>query len=290
MGTRVETIPLDDYVLGAVRAELSPEMLANPGLSRLLQVQALVSRTYALANLGRHEAEGFDLCDGTHCQMFRRARAQERPDDTAAQAVAATHRDIITFDGKPILAVFHANCGGHTAAADQVWSGHAVPYLRPVPDWFCSRASNAGWTFEIDDVRLVEALNGDPLTAVGARLDRIDISARDAAGRATRVTLVGATSPQLRAEEFRTVLRRTFGPRSLQSTWFSVTRDGHTFRFTGTGYGHGVGLCQAGAAARAQAGESAEAIVAHYFPGTRIEAVETVSLPPSRPAGRSRTP
>jgi stage II sporulation protein D len=62
-----------------------------------------------------------------------------------------------------------------------------------------------------------------------------------------------------------------FGPRALQSTRFTVTRSGSTFRFVGTGYGHGVGLCQVGAAARARLGESTEAILAAYFPGTTLQ-------------------
>ena len=64
-GTRVVTLPLEDYVLGAVRAELPPKTLQEDAVDRVLLVQALVSRTYALANLGRHAAEGFDLCDST---------------------------------------------------------------------------------------------------------------------------------------------------------------------------------------------------------------------------------
>ncbi len=41
-------------------------------------------RTYALANRGRHRADGFDLCNLTHCQVLRKATP------ASEQAAAAT--------------------------------------------------------------------------------------------------------------------------------------------------------------------------------------------------------
>jgi stage II sporulation protein D len=283
-GTRIVTLPLDEYVLGCVRAELSPETLKSQALGRTLQVQAIVSRTYAIANLGRHAAEGFDLCDSTHCQLYRAKLASEHDQDPAARAVADTRGQIVTYEGRPIQAVFHSNCGGHTTAAEHVWKGPAVPYLRPVPDWFCSRAGTAKWTFSASEAEIRAALNAAPQTATGRRLERIDITGRDSAGRATLVTLAGEQNPLVRAEEFRAVMRKAFGPRSIQSTWFSVARQGETFRFSGVGYGHGVGLCQAGAALRAQAGQTAADILTHYFPGTRLETVPSLEALLSHPA------
>lgn len=44
-----------------------------------------------------------------------------------------------------------------------------------------------------------------------------------------------------------------------------------TFSFEGRGWGHGVGFCQWGARGRALAGQSAEEILAAYYPGTSIQ-------------------
>ena len=35
-----------------------------------LEAQAIAARSYAVARAGRHEDEGADLCDGTHCQVY----------------------------------------------------------------------------------------------------------------------------------------------------------------------------------------------------------------------------
>jgi len=80
----------------------------------------------------------------------------------------------------------------------------------------------------------------------------------------------------VRAEVFRAVMTQAFGTRSLRSTWFDVTRDGPRLRFSGVGFGHGVGLCQAGTLRRAEARQSPSEILAHYFPGSRLQ----TALPP----------
>ena len=270
-GTRVVTLPLEDYVLGAVRAELPPRTLQEDAVDRVLLVQALVSRTYALANLGRHAAEGFDLCDSTHCQLYRAGASSEHATDLAARAVASTRGEVITFDGRIIQALFHSNCGGHTTSASSAWGGADEPYLQGVDDEFCAHTSPGDWTFVADEPALRSALDTDARTRVGARLNRIDITGRDASGRAAFIALSGDRTPLVRAEEFRTVMCRVFGPQSIRSTQFDVSRRDGRFVFTGVGYGHGVGLCQVGATLRARAGYSAIDIITHYFPGTRLQ-------------------
>lgn len=277
---RILTFALDEYVLGAVRAEVLPSTLRAEPPSKALDVQAIVSRTYAVANLGRHAAEGYDLCDTTHCQVYRPAAAGESPTDAAAKAVTATRGRIITFQGRVIQALFHADCGGHTASAAAVWGGTDAPYLESVADSFCSQRPASAWTFAADDAAMLRALNADARTRMGDRFRRLDVASRDATGRALAVTLTGSRTVSLRAEVFRAVMTQTFGLRSIRSTSFDVARDGSRFRFTGMGFGHGVGLCQAGSLLRAEARQSPGEIIAHYFPGTRVQAAPTASSRP----------
>jgi stage II sporulation protein D len=266
--SEIRTLALDEYVAGAVRAEVPPRWLHADAGGRMLRVQALVSRTYAVAHLGKHRAEGFDLCDTTHCQLYRPIT---RSDDPARRAAFDTSGQIITFGNRPIDALFHSNCGGHTAAADSVWGGRSEPYLQPVDDGFCRRLNTGGWIFSVDRPRLIRALDSDPRTRVGGRLDDLQVPVRDASGRATQIGLTDGKGTRLvRSEVFRTVLSTTFGAHSLRSTQFTVERRGDRFVFEGVGYGHGVGLCQTGAAARAQEGHGPEDIIGHYFAGTRI--------------------
>jgi stage II sporulation protein D len=70
-------------------------------------------------------------------------------------------------------------------------------------------------------------------------------------------------------------MTQAFGPRSIRSTSFEVVRDGNRLRFSGVGFGHGVGLCQNGTQKRAEARQSPAEIIAHYFPGTRLQNAPT---------------
>ena len=270
-GSRILTLPLDEYVTGAVRGEVLPSTLRTALASGALDVQAIVSRTYAAANLGRHASDGYDLCDTTHCQVYRAAAAGEGPADAAARAVSATRGRVLTFQGRLIQALFHADCGGHTASAEAVWGGTDAPYLQSVDDWFCTRRPASAWTFDAEASGVLRALNADARTRIGDRFRRIDIASRDASGRALAVTLIGSKTISIRAEVFRAVMTRTFGPRSIRSTWFEVSLDGPRLRISGVGFGHGVGLCQGGALRRAEARQTPAEILAHYFPSTRLQ-------------------
>src|SRR5262245_41910653 len=73
-GARIPSVALEDYVLGSAIAEVFPLNEAPETVDRIFQMQAVLARTYAAAHPGRHRAEGFDLCDTSHCQLYAPAR------------------------------------------------------------------------------------------------------------------------------------------------------------------------------------------------------------------------
>jgi stage II sporulation protein D len=131
-------------------------------------------------------------------------------------------------------------------------------------------AAHVSWTFTIEREKLRAALNANPRTDVGDRLDTVDVQSRDTSGRARLVLLNGSRATLVRGEDLRAVVAVALGPRALRSARFDVHREGERFIFNGQGFGHGVGLCQTGALARAAAGETAEQILAFYYPHTRV--------------------
>ena len=267
---RIVSLDLDTYVLGTVSAEAWVRRDEEPDVAeRIFEVQALVARTYALANVKRHAAEGFDLCGRTHCQIYRPPAANARWRETLETAVERTSESLIAYNNAPILALFHANCGGGTSAAHDVWGGTSRPYLVAVEDRACDVPS-AHWRVSLARADLVRVLDADKRTSVGGRLDSIDVLEADRTGRVMLAALTGARSPVVRGEELRGILGRAFGVRSVRSPRFTVTRDGQQFIFEGSGFGHGAGLCQFGAMTRLRAGASARDVIEHYYPGTRI--------------------
>jgi stage II sporulation protein D len=267
----IATLALEEYVRGSILAELAPGGSDAESALRAFEVQAILARTYALASRGRHAADGFDVCATTHCQVvdFERA-SRSRWRDIAEMAVDETRGQVLEFDSRPALALFHADCGGHRSAAGEVWGGRDAPYLAGGPDDLPDGLAHRTWRFSVDRSKLREALARDRRTNPGSNLIRVEVHSRDAAGRAALVLITGARSPVVRGEEFRMVMARAFGVSVFASSRFEVSQHDDEIVFDGTGYGHGVGLCQRGALARANAGESPEDILEFYFPGTAV--------------------
>jgi len=259
---RIVTVPLEDYVVGVLSVEAAVEDELEA-----LKAQAIVSRTFALKNIGRHSDEGFDLCSNTHCQQFKAGRASEK----LRQAVAETAGQVLQdSNGQLVDAYFHAACGGVTANIETLWGEPAPTYLRGVRDDYCASMPNHEWTDVIRVDQLAKALASYPLTDAGRRIDNIVVTKRDATGRAQIISIEGERRRQVRGWEFKLAVGRALGWNVLKSSRFSVSRHGSAFVFQGSGFGHGLGLCQSGAHVMARRGASSSQILDHYFPGTRV--------------------
>lgn len=132
----VNWVELDKYLLGVVPAELGPEVW--PELEAL-KAQAVAARTYAWRNRGQFDEEGFDICDQPRCQVYKGASAEHPLSD---RAVWATRREVLTWQDRPIVALYSATCGGHTEDGAEIFAEHAEPYLKGVP----CRAENDAMT------------------------------------------------------------------------------------------------------------------------------------------------
>ena len=270
----IRRIPLEQYVRAAIISEFAPAA-GDPALvERMLEVQSIIARTYAVAHVSRHGRDGYDLCSTTHCQLYQPARLQSSSWASAAnEAARHTAGMVLWYGSAPARTLFHADCGGHTSSDGAVWGGAAHPYLTAVADDGPAEAAHAAWRFEVERDALIAALNRDARTRVGRSLRDILVTQRDEGGRASLLVLRGAREPVVRGEELRLVLTRAFGAASVKSTRFEVEQYGGRFVFAGHGYGHGAGLCQVGALARLRAGTPPEQVLARYYPGTRLVVV-----------------
>jgi stage II sporulation protein D len=267
----IRKVPFETYVQATILSEFAPPS-GNPELmERMFEVQAIIGRTYALAHLNRHASEGFDVCATTHCQLFEPSRlTTSRWAAQSAEAVRKTTGTMLWFGAGPADALFHADCGGRTSRAADVWNGEGRAYLPSIQDDGPAANAHATWRYEATETAMLAALNKDPRTMVGSTLRGIQVLERDGAGRAVRIAIHGSQERIVRGEEFRDILAQSFGGRAIKSTWFDVQRVARSYVFDGRGFGHGVGLCQAGALARIRAGAAFTAVLQQYFPGTRL--------------------
>lgn len=265
----VRAVSLEQYVLGAALSEVTPTGEAEASVQTIYEVQAIVARTYAVGHIGRHQNEGFDLCDKTHCQLYQPGRIQtSRFAAAARRAVVSTTGRILRYGGRPAEALFHSDCGGSTTTPADAWGGSPLSYLLQRRDDL-PEGTHRSWQFAASTPEWAAILRRDPRTDPGGPLVNLVVTRTDTSGRAAEVEIVGRQTRRVTGSVLRTVVLAERGERSLLSTRFGIRRTANGFRLEGTGFGHGVGLCQVGAIARARRGDAVGSILGHYYPGAR---------------------
>ena len=123
-------MPLETYVARVLAGEA-----ARDSAPAALEALAVTIRTFALANRDRHRADGFDLCDETHCQVVRTATP------ATDRAASATAGQVLMRNGLVASVFYSASCGGRTEIPSDVWPGaDDPPYLPTADDDACEGA------------------------------------------------------------------------------------------------------------------------------------------------------
>ncbi|MEE8508052.1 MAG: SpoIID/LytB domain-containing protein [Myxococcota bacterium] len=252
----VNRVGLEDYVAGTLGREILP------GWEReMFKAQAVVARSYALHRRAGRSRRPFDLKADTSGQVYGGVDA-ETPSVLAA--VRATRGEYLSYDGDPILAVYHSASGGRTASAEEVW-GRDLPYLVSMPVEGEEDSPHAYWRASVSRTTL-----GRALASLGIRVGSVRelrVEERSPSGRARRILVSDAeVSRNLDAGGLRSAL----GARVIRSTLFEIRTDGDHFVFVGSGYGHGVGMSQWGGQAMAKRGAGYREILAAFYPGTEL--------------------
>jgi stage II sporulation protein D len=267
----INELELEDYLRGVIPIEV-PRMF-QPEAQKAL---AIAARTYAVKSLGRHAAEGYNLCDTTNCQCFAGAN---RDADWVDKLVDETRGQIITHNNDPIAACYSTDCGGSTLNNEDAGFGKSPwPYLRAVRDEdssgqdYCSSSPHHIWTktFTLDEInaRLSK-------TAKVGKVCEITVAETDSGGHAKVILVKGETGEyRMTGNRF----RETLGLAVIKSTMFTITSADTGYRFDGSGYGHAVGLCAFGANGMAKAGKPYADILKHYYTGVEIKQVSDINL------------
>ena len=191
----VNRVNLESYLAGVVSAEMGRRDTTE---SEALEAQAVVSRTYALRNLGRWSAEGYDFRATVTDQVYGGVGA-ETP--LGWRAVGRTTGLVLMYNGAPIDAFFFSTCGGRTADGTEVFANADRPYLRSVWDTdragaaYCRISPRYDWKVEWAGETLRDILaqtlpqaTGRPV-APDAALEAVRVSGHTSSGRVERLTL-----------------------------------------------------------------------------------------------------
>ena len=306
---------LEEYLRNVVPAEMPASF--HP---QALRAQAIIARTYALIELGRHADEGADVCSDQRSQMFL---PDEKRTAITDKAVAETRGLVLCYGDQLAEPYYHADCGGVTDDAGLLWGpGRARPYLTgivdapagklpPEPmiqgllaakDPYCTGANAQHWTksfttAEVDTLVCgnLPAVTGDA-TVQMSKVTALNIEERTPHGRIAHLRVTGSdakgneTSVVVYGDQVRWLFGH--GKPGADGLWstlceLTVNKDetgqvtGYTF--TGAGRGHGIGLCQWGANGRAKAGQSFREIIHAYYPGTQLSDEKTAQRGEDKP-------
>jgi len=241
----INDVEFETYIAGVVQSEIYGSQ------SDIFRIQAIISRTWALRNMRKHAADGYNFCDYVHCQAYQNRCI--RP-DIMMGAIQSSGETLVDSSGGLIETPFHSNSGGQTANSEDVWRA-ALPYLRSVQDTFSYHMRQSNW---------VKTISTDRWLNYFARKHKIDIT-----DSALRDSLLHFTQETRKVRLLGIPLTRIRTDFQLKSTFFSVSVDSVTQSVIlhGHGFGHGVGLSQEGTIRMVGLGYSYDSILYHYYTG-----------------------
>lgn len=240
----------------------------------------------------------YDVCADDHCQRYQ--GIVRETSQLVIEAIESTKGIVLTdVNGEICDARFSKCCGGRTELFSTCWQDKDYDYLQPVEDPYCSPDFIAGlpggkeavlrlvlndydqqtqdyhdWEVRYSQQEL-SALVEQKLGLKLGLITAIEPVERGASGRIKQLRITGEQRSVIIGKEL--MIRKALSPTHLYSSWFDVemTNDGEerVFVIKGHGWGHGVGLCQIGAAAMAIKGFKAEEILAHYYPGAKLNKI-----------------
>lgn len=233
---KIEEIDIDEYLLNVVSAE----MPATYDMEAL-KAQAVVARTYTIykiKNGGKHKEA--DICDDSTCcqawiskeDRLKRWKEDVREENwkKIEEAVNSTKGEIITYEGEPINAFFHASSGGITEMPIDVWGGSGYPYLQVVETAGEEGYSQYSSEVEFTKKELLEKLK-EKYSDIEIDFEKEESIKVTEYTNSKRVKTIKFGNKNLSGVEARTIL-------GLKSTNFTVNQEGDKIKFSVIGYGH----------------------------------------------------
>jgi len=254
----INHVEIENYLYGVV-----PKEMPDSWEDHALMAQAVAARTYALYIREKCNHPFYDLEATTASQVYGGIPNES---ERSTKAINLTRGQVMTHDGRLIIAYFHSDSGGHTEDPSNVWSTERIPYLNGFPDQFSQEQPQQTWEYFLSYRDAIKQLN---LYGLGiSKLDRIIVKNRSRSGRFSKVLIYSNKGvSELSSNQF----RASIGETRIKSTLFHLYPRQGGFLFKGKGYGHGVGMSQWGARRMAQAGSSYQDILKFYYKGIKIK-------------------
>lgn len=266
---QVEQIPMEQYVMGVVAAEMPIEFELEA-----LKAQALAARTYITRRIAARDFSNVPVENAwvtdtvTHQAYLSQQDLKNKWKDEAVykanmeklqRAVNETKGEILLHNNKPIEAFFFSTSNGYTENSEDYWNTPA-PYLRSVESpWDVQLSPKYKTTVSFPMKDLEAKLGVSHITQDEGKLG-MKVLEQTEGHRVKSVRIGGKTFSGKK-------VREKLGLKSSQFEW---AWKGTEVEITTYGFGHGVGMSQYGADGMAKEGKKAEEIVKYYYKGVEV--------------------
>ena len=252
-GTETEEAGTDieSYLVGILAKEIPLDYQYET-----IKAQAVIARTSLTAALESGE-------DGLPESMSREEMMElwgqngfEENYRIVAMAVNDTQGEILTYEGKPIKAAFHAVSAGKTRSAEEPYLSSVESEMDiPSPDFL-----NVSFIEKSDFVNELKSSCPDVEVTEENVMEIVTVEERDDAQYALQVKIGEKT---VTGEEFRGFL-------NLNSACFYIKEVEGKVRIVTKGLGHGLGFSQYGANELAKEGKDYKEILSYYYKNVEI--------------------
>lgn len=253
-------VDMNDYLLGVLSGEM-------PSLwnEEALKAQAVTSRTYTLWKMKINRDKHYDVQATVADQVFSAEKILNPVLVSKIKKIILKTQSEYLIDktGQLTKAYFHADCGGETTTAEQVW-GHKESDHFKTTDVSCQKRKSNHWQSDWSIESLDRLIKSRVIIPESWRLEKIKLHREINSSRVEVVDLFFGEGQfkRISSDQLRSIL----GYSQLKSTKFEMKYENGIYKFAGKGHGHGVGLCQWGSKALADKGFDYQQILKHYFP------------------------
>jgi len=247
----INNVEMENYVAAVVQAESGG---ATDNVE-FFKVQALCVRNYLYSNFHKHQKDGYQMCDGVNCQAYK-GRANK------PEVIEGTYNSqgevIVDSLGTIIETLFHANSGGQTVSAIDVW-GKGRSYLQGKVDTFSVAGKGYKWEKYIQMKEWKRYFKNKGIDLRNDSIENILVTFSQDSCRQTQMLGVSLID-----------IRKDF---SLRSTRFTCQAWGSEVKLNGYGYGHGVGMSQEGAIRMCDDGYDYRQVIEFYYTGAKVKQI-----------------
>ncbi|MBC7421256.1 MAG: SpoIID/LytB domain-containing protein [Bdellovibrio sp.] len=239
----ISVLDFNSYLAGVLAGEMPLKWPLEA-----LKTQAVVARSFALARMKERKNKVFHLDSNQMDQVFSMTNSEK-----AFRAVIETENTVLKdVQGNILKAFYHADCGGQTVPASEVWD-RAIDSGVASDPWCANRKLNE-WNFEISKEDFFEK-----------------IGQSSEASRLITFFKSRVQTLQLGTEIFSVQkIREVFGFMTVKNSPQEIVFNENAVKMSGRGFGHGAGLCQRGTNEQVKRGRSYLQILEHYYPKAQV--------------------